>query len=1038
MKITFLSISLILSILLAPQLRANLADLKKSELKRGVVLICGKVGPNTEKQVMALAKNTEFTIYFQSPDASRVLTMRRAADKAGLLGERIFVEQSGLERICLGDNMVDLAVVHGVKEKEILRVLRPGAEATLADKKIIKPPLEGADFWSHPFHRPDNNPQSTDQVARAPYLTQFIQAPKFSPMPQITVAAGGRVYRAFGHIAHKANQNSMLNTLICTSAHNGIIHWKRKLTPGFMIHRNTMVATHDALYMADNESCKIIDAATGQVRDEFVIPKGIGDGPTWKWMAMVDDTLYALVGSKEIPVKTMPSDKPGLGHWPWSMWEGHDYKNPKTNFGYGRTFVAIDLKTKKIKWHHSEKEYIDARGVCMRNGKIYLYSPGKFLGAIDTGGKTVWKNTDEDLLEAIAPNARAQHYITGYSTTTYIKCTDNEIFFSGPVRPNLVCASTKDGRLLWQKKEGGNVQLVLREDGVYAAGAQRSQGGMVLDYTTGNVKSEMPWRRACTRATGSIDSVFFRANGGTVRMDVQSNTAQHIAPMRPPCQDGVIISDGNLFWGPWMCGCQLSLYGHISLTAAGDQLASPGSARPQLETGEGDINTIAKLKPGKNDWAVYQGNNRRTATTALTLPENIKQDWSFSPSTVSMPTAPVTAGGLTFFADRSGVLRALDTQGKVKWQVYTGGAIYFPPAISNGRVYSGSADGRVYAHETATGRKLWSYRVAPTERWLAVFGKLISTWPVAGGVLVEKGTVYAAAGIAHYDGTHVVALDAITGKLKWHNDASGSINEKVNSGVSMQGSLFMENGNVCFLGGGVQEVAQFNLEDGKCLNKPLENVSSGYRTAFYPYYPEYGNYVSLEHTMADDTELVFDASYEGNKFNFLHALAPLQTGKATDNRTIEQWGKAHYNTHGKKEGRTLPASGDHGDYVRKYPDLLASYNTAKGIALKPTKERARWNTRRGGPQRKVLWRDAQSRRFAGFIVGKKNLIAVGDVGNEKKIPFIASINLKTGKNNWVEQLPAQPIKGGASIDNQGRILVSLTNGQVICFKATAN
>jgi len=463
-------------------------------------------------------------------------------------------------------------------------------------------------------------------------------------------------------------------------------------------------------------------------------------------------------------------------------------------------------------------------------------------------------------------------------------------------------------------------------------------------------------------------------------MDVPSNTAQHIAPMRPPCQDGVIISDGNLFWGPWMCGCQLSLYGHISLTAAGDQLASPGSARPQFEAGEGNINNATRLKADKNDWTVYQGNNRRTATTSLTLPAKIKQDWTFKPSMGTMPTAPVTVSGLTFIANRSGVLRALDNQGKTKWQAYTGGAIYFPPAVADGRVYTGSADGRVYAHEAATGRKLWSYRVAPTERWIAVFGKLISTWPVAGGVLVENGTVYAAAGIAHYDGTHVVALDAITGKLKWHNDASGSINEKVNSGVSMQGSLFMQNGNLCFLGGGVQEVAQFNPEDGKCLNTPLENVSSGFRTAFYPYYPEYGNYISLEHKTVDGSELVFDASYEGNKFNYLHALAPLPSN--------------------------VP---------------------------KIAKERARWNARRGGPQRKVLWRDAQSRRFAGFIVGKGRLLGVGDSGTNRE-PFVAIIDLKTGKDIWTEKLPAKPIKGGAAIDKSGRILVSLTDGRVVCFE----
>ena len=516
-------------------------------------------------------------------------------------------------------------------------------------------------------------------------------------------------------------------------------------------------------------------------------------------------------------------------------------------------------------------------------------------------------------------------------------------------------------------------------------------------------------------------------------MDVPSNTAQHIAPMRPPCQDGVIISDGNLFWGPWMCGCQLSLYGHISLTAAGNQLASPGKARPQFESGEGNPKNVRPFVAHKNDWAVYQGNNRRTSTTALPLPAALIERWKFLAPTAVLPTAPVTAGGMTFIANRSGVLRAFNANGQVMWETYTGGAIYFPPAVAKGRVYSGSADGRVYCHEAATGRKLWSYRVAPTERWIAVFDKLISTWPVAGGVLVENDTVYASAGIAHYDGTHVIALDAITGKLKWHNDASGSLNERVNSGVSMQGSLFIENGKLSFLGGGVQEVAQFNLDDGKCLNTPVENVSSGYRTAFYPYYPEYGNYVSLAHTLADGRELVFDASYEGNKFNFLHVLAPLLPIKATDSRTIEQWGAAHYKNHGKAEGRTLPANGNYGDYVRKYPDLLAAYNIAKGIAPKLTKERARWNARRGGPQRKVLWRDAHSRRFAGFIVGKTRLLGIGDAGTEKE-PFITLINLKTGNDEWTAKLPAQPIKGGASIDSTGRILVTLVDGQVMCFE----
>ena len=166
-------------------------------------------------------------------------------------------------------------------------------------------------------------------------------------------------------------------------------------------------------------------------------------------------------------------------------------------------------------------------------------------------GKVVWKNSDQDLLEAIGPNEKAQHYITGYSTTCYMKCNDDSLFLAGPQRKRMVVASTKDGKLQWTN-EVGNLQLVLRENGIYAAGPEKTHG-MVLDYWNGSMIAELPARRACTRATGCADSIFFRATGGTVRiMTEEANRGEHIAPMRPPCQDGVLISNGHLYWGPWM------------------------------------------------------------------------------------------------------------------------------------------------------------------------------------------------------------------------------------------------------------------------------------------------------------------------------------------------------------------------------------------------------------------------------------------------------------------------------------------------------
>jgi len=962
------------------------AQLEKIEVSRGVCAVLGLPRGKDASYVLDFVRESELTIYFQSPEDSELTSLREAADKTGLLGRRVFVEKGAWRKIHLASNLADAVVAassarEAMDEKELMRTLRPGGVALLGSKRIIKPPNEDTDNWSHPYHGPDNNPQSTDKVARAPYLTQFVAEPKFSPMPQVSVGAGGRIFKAFGHIAHKENQNAVLNTLICVNAYNGTILWKRPLRKGYMIHRNTMVATSDALYMADDESCKIIDASTGKIRDEIVVPKGVGDGPVWKWMAMEGSTLFALVGATETKVDTVKSSRRGLGHWPWGMWQGHDYENPQKSFGFGRTFIAIDLKTKKVKWNHSEKEFIDSRGVCMRTGKIYYHCPRKFLGALNAKtGKAAWKNSDDDLFKAIGDSGRAQHYVTGYATTAYMKCNDDYLFFAGPQRSRLVCASTKDGKLLWDKPNG-NLQLVLRDDGLYTAGPKAT--GAKLDYATGRELSKMPTRRACTRATGSIDSIFYRTSGGTVRLDIPSNTAQHIAPMRPPCQDGVIISDGQLFWGPWMCGCQLSLYGHISLTPSAGQLPLPGEETPSLERGQGDLTEVVDLNAHAGDWSTYQGNNKRVPATSVAIPRKVKKQWVFSSPSGAMPTAPVVAGNLVFVGDRTGTLRAIDSNGKLKWKAYLGGAMYFPPTIWNNRAYAGSADGRVYAFEAASGRPLWSFRVAPGVRRISMFGKLISTWPVAGGVIVEDGTVYAAAGIAHYDGTHVVALDAVTGKLKWRNDSSGSLSGKVNSGVSMQGDLFLEDGKLCFLGGGVYETAQFDMDDGKCLNVPKEDPRSQFRTAFYPYYPEYGNYLSLDHTLSDGRSLIFDASYEGNRFTSLALLSALPAGVG-----------------------------------------------------KIRKDAARWSNRRGwSEKRKVIWQDKRGWHFASFVVGSDLLLASGDSGETGKTPLLAAMQIENSDIAWNVTLPAQPIKGGTSIDHQGRIFVTLENGQTLCYAA---
>ncbi|MCB1061968.1 MAG: PQQ-binding-like beta-propeller repeat protein [Verrucomicrobiae bacterium] len=984
-------------ILGAPQARADdsaEAALAKLDLKQGIIAVVGY----PDDFVIDLAKRSQLQVLALAPEISDTLAAR--AESEGLLGSRLFVGARFDQRIPLADNVADgllISAAVAVSETEATRVLHPRASAWRGGERWLTKAVPAEyDDWSHPFHGPDNNPQSQDGYAVGKFRTQFIAEPKFSPMPEQSVIGGGRVYKAMGHIAHKANQNENLNTLLCINAWNGVILWKRPLPEGFMIHRNTMIATEDALYLGDDENCKVIDGKTGEIRKEITVPAEITDGQVWKWMGMRDGVLYGLVGNPEVKVETMKSVRRGLGHWPWDMWKGHDYIDPNLSFGYGRTLVAIDLRTDEVLWNYRDTDFLDARAVVMNGrGQLFCYAPEKFLAAIDAKtGTLLWKNSSPELLGALGPNAKAQHYMTGYATTSYLKCDDKHLLFAGPQREQMVVASTEDGHLLWTH-ETGNLQLVLRPDAIWAAGPQNTFGRK-LAYDTGSIIEEFPARRACTRATGSVDSIFYRASGGTVRVFTDTNTANHIDPMRPPCQDGVLISNGHLYWGPWMCGCQLSLYGNIALapqTLPGETEAVPDPAAVLASALEvtADDAAVSPLKMSDGDWPQFRGDAGRSNTTTVKLPESVKQQWSLPISFGDeLATAPVAVGGLVFVANRAGVVQAIKAEtGDLAWKAYTTGPIYYPPVVANDRVFVGSADGRVYAYEAVSGRQLWTFRVGPKDQLIPVFGKLISSWPLAGGVVVHDGTVYAAGGITHYDGTWVVGLDAESGAVKAHNSSSGTVTSEVDNGISMQGNLQIVDGELRFLGGGVYEWARYDLKTLANLNEPKAEVSAQFRTAFYPYYPEYGKYLGLEHTCDDGRVLNHDANYEGLYFNNLSLQeAPLAGAPKVQKDAA-------------------------GEFIR-------------------TQFRRRDDA---PPLPKKVWEDKNQRRFTAFIVSQKGdrLLAAGHPDEKPEEAFLALMNAENGSDLWLEKLPSQVVLGGAAIDASGRVFVVMENGELRCY-----
>jgi outer membrane protein assembly factor BamB len=963
--------------------------------------ICVVLGDTKCDLAIKLARQSELLIYVQLPRTEDVEAARKAVDSAGFYGTRIFVERGDLTRLHLADNIADAVVTVGdavkISETEAMRVVCPQGKVLLGQKVLTKPFPKGINDWSHPYHGPDNNPQSEDQVILAPYLTQFLAGPRYAPVPQVAVASAGRVFKAFGHVAFKKREEPLLNKLVAFNGYNGTILWERDLNEGFMIHRNTMIATPTTLYLGDDKSCKLIDTTTGRLKDEIIPDASVAGGTFWKWMALEDGVLYALIGEQEQrdPTKRWARDNHG---WPWNpISEG--FNQPEHPWGFGRNVLAIDPKTKKVLWNRREDEPADSRAMCMKNGRIYIFRFGSYLACLDAKtGNDIWRKTPDNapkLFESLGTYLNRQDWRTNWRTTAYLKCSDKALYFAGPAIGRLLAVSTEDGSILWEN-EYSNFQLVLHDDGLYALSGQIDKHpSKKFDPLTGRVLAEINLpRRACTRPTGSKDAVFFRAEGGSVRLDVASNRPEWISPMRPPCQDGVTIANGLLYWWPFVCDCQLTIYGFTCLGPAGDFDFSPRATEAQrLEKGTGDLMKVARLSESSTDWSTFRADNTGSATTSVVIPGNSKPLWKFTPKAGVHPTAPVTAGGLIFISGSDGVVRVLDAViGKQRWHAYTGGAVRMPPTIWEGRALVGSGDGWIYAFEARTGRLLWRFRAAPTERKIPVYGSLLSTWPAASGVLVEDGTAYVSAGIVNYDGTYVYALDAATGKIKWQNNTSGHLDRQARTGVSVQGHQMLHDGKLYLASGTSISPATYNITDGKCLNDPgpLANcVSQSPR----------GWELSLlgEKVVACGRPFYANDVFDDTVFN--------RTFLTSNGEYDVVWTSNQYN--------------------RKVLCFAGIDKKSLNQHMSNPGNRFNIDFRRLGIKDQPLWSTDYNKSVA--IAVCKNAVVIA---NESEI---VALSLKDGGKLWSQPVPSRPVEWGLAVDRDGCVIVTLENGQVMCF-----
>ena len=970
--------------------------LQQAGVTKGICALPGDVGCSL---ALRLARDSELVLYVQLEDAGEVEAARRQAYDAGLYGTRIFVERGPADHLHLANNLADALIASGSAEtlpiEEALRVVRPQAKVLLGARQETKPFPAGVDDWSHPYHGPDNNPVSQDTLARGPYLTQFLADPRYAPLPQVAVAAAGRVFKAFGHIAFKEREEPWLNTLAAFNGYNGTLLWRREIAPALMVHRSTLIATATNLYFGDDQSCKVFDAATGQLKEEIAPPTDQTGGTFWKWMALDGNVLYALIGEREYRDPTIRARSESHG-WPWDpLSPGFNQKEQP--WGYAKTLVAIDLPSKRILWRYYEDQLMDSRAVCMKNGRLYAFSFGNYLTCLDakTGSRVyrLTKATGPELFETLGEYQNRQDWRSNWRTTALLRCSDQALYFAGPAMQRLVAVAADSGKVMWSHPYS-NYQLILQDDVLYAISGQiDKEVSRKFDPLTGKVLAELKTnRRACTRPTASCDAIFFRADEGSVRLDLRKDESQLVSPMRPNCHDGVTIANGLLYWWPSVCDCNLTLYGITCLGPAGNfdfSQSATESARLEAAPGAG---SVSGLSVDAKDWPTFRADNQASVAASVPVPTDAKLLWAYEPKKPYTPSAPTAADTLAFVSGSDGVIRALNVKnGKEAWMAFTGGDVRLPPTISKGRAFASSGDGWVYALDARSGKMVWRFRAAPIERRIPVYGTLQSTWPAASGVLVDNGVAYVAAGLANYDGTHVYALEAETGKIRWQNNRSGHLDEASHTGVGVQGHMLIHQGKLFLAGGNAVSPAQYDLGSGDCLNSQAigQNLGGGFA-------------IGSIRPRGSELFVVGNEVRVAGKPYYSHPKYPV-FDSSVFNKTL---------------------------FVNTSDYLLAWANNAKLMCFAGLQgDRAEFQ--------KALWGKVQSKGVKPaweFDCAKSAAVAVCPnavlIATSKEL---IALSIQDGHLLWRHTLPAAPVLWGLAVNREGKVIVTLEGGRVVCF-----
>ncbi|MGA2619216.1 MAG: PQQ-binding-like beta-propeller repeat protein [Thermoguttaceae bacterium] len=1037
-----------------------------------------------------------FLVHGMDAAETHVAEVRKAARAAGILGRTFYVERGSPASIPFADDYVNLLVVADATDEnlaaipldEVLRVLAPGRGRALvglapatpgklrheklsqwlkqcpaARSRVVegesglwalvsKSPKAGAVAWTHRLFNPSNNPVSGDTACAWPLMTQWLGKPYLAQQPLMLVA-GGRLASV------RPDWNRAVLEVL--DAHNGVLLWRRKLPDASVATRTSgMVLLPDALYLAEGPNVLVFEPATGSKKGQIPCEQL---GQQVKWLAIEAGRLCVMAGSAEEALFASQT---------WKV-----FGDAPRNFGKCQSLGAYDLSAGKWLWtHREEAESLDESLVGLCNGRLYYYVTGRHAACRETTtGNVLWTNAK--VVEKLKPppgNIDTRGHLGA------LICGGKFLAFHRTNAGTAICSAT-NGEPLWTIKA---TSLLFFNDLLIRKGGDNWGNPAVFEAATGTPAKNWPkmnFGSGCgtfTLTPNLLCGQFGLTYDFKVGKDLDLLTGNGPLAHKTPCLAGTFVGEGMLLFGSAACTCPYTVRGTIVQSPAPTEATPTPSQSSKQDTPR----TSFPVQPpavDAADWPAFRATVARgnASRAKVSMRPAIRWTWRPSPGIAAAaevdpldsrhePTQATAAGTLVFATETDGSITALDlATGRVRWTFPTAGRLFAPPTIADGRCFIGSGDGQLYCVEANTGRPLWRYRVAPADRRIMVYGDLLSTWPITGGALVHEGVVYAVAGILDGDGTHVVALDAASGTLRWRQDAAGHLDSRRRTGIAGvgcpaigSGRLWLRRDSFDLATGEVRPYAGLKKHPYYEMNN---NVLERYTGVFANRFLVTGGRRSFEEQFAADNE-------RGNENVSMMELTEQGTGKspavtpwqfcrnmpAWDDHNLVALPMAHY--HWSADGKQPPCVREEDLVCWDTPRAVAELRKTIDVAMKdpnsPYRQflmnRGLWGKeldKRKGDQFQApqqVWRREKPRYIAAVLADNAVLAAFGTPavpgmvppGKEKAAPAaygLTAYDRADGKLLWEVALPGEPLMDGLSIARDGTTLVRLLDGSLV-------